>query len=135
MYRDWTWKSHYPDHEELREYFAHIESRLGIKKDCVFDTEVVAASWDDIECYWTVTCLTGRTFKTRFLSACTGFATKRAFPDWEGLDEFKGQIYHSSFWPTEAVDVKGKRLAVIGTGSTGVQITQQVSTVNTWGPD
>ncbi|EXJ86768.1 hypothetical protein A1O3_03722 [Capronia epimyces CBS 606.96] len=125
VYRDWTWSSHYPDHSELRAYFQHVEDRLQVRKDCVFDTKVTEAEWDDTACRWTIRCDTGRTFQTRYWTACTGFAAKRYFPDWEGLDDFKGVIHHSSFWPKEGVDVKGKRVAVIGTGATGVQITQE----------
>jgi len=125
VYRDWTWSSHYPDHAELREYFQHIENVLHVKKDCVFNTKVVAAEWDDTTCLWTIKTETGQTFTTKFWTACTGFAAKRYFPDWEGLDDYKGVIHHSSFWPKEGVDVNGKRVAVIGTGATGVQITQE----------
>ncbi|ETI24222.1 hypothetical protein G647_03591 [Cladophialophora carrionii CBS 160.54] len=125
VYKDWTWSSHYPDHAELRAYFEHVEDRLHVKKDCVFDSKVTAATWDDTTCLWTITCETGRTFTTRYWTACTGFAAKRYFPAWEGLDDFKGVIHHSSFWPKEGVDVKGKRVAVVGTGATGVQITQE----------
>lgn len=65
-------------------------------------------------------------FKTKFWTACTGFAAKRYIPDWKGIEDFRGVIHHSSFWPKEGVDVRGKRVAVIGTGATGVQITQEV---------
>ncbi|KAK5227800.1 hypothetical protein LTR47_008371 [Exophiala xenobiotica] len=125
VYEDWTWSSHYPDHAELREYFKHVEDRLHVKKDCVFNTKVVAADWDDDTCSWTIICDTGKVFKSKFWTACTGFAAKRYFPDWKGLEDFKGVIHHSSFWPKDGVDVKGKRVAVIGTGATGVQITQE----------
>ncbi|KAH0842356.1 hypothetical protein AYO21_00029 [Fonsecaea monophora] len=125
VYRDWTWSSHYPDHAELREYFQHVENCLHVKKDCVFNTKVTEAVWDDETCLWTIRCENGLTFRTKYWTACTGFAAKRYFPDWEGLEDFKGVIHHSSFWPKEGVDVKGKRVAVIGTGATGVQITQE----------
>jgi cation diffusion facilitator CzcD-associated flavoprotein CzcO len=126
VYKEWTWTSHYPDHVELRQYFDHVESILHVKKDCVFDSKVVEAVWDTESSTWTIRCDTGKTFQTRFWTACTGFAAKRYFPDWEGLEDFRGTIHHSSFWPEDGVDVKGKRVAVIGTGATGVQITQEV---------
>jgi cation diffusion facilitator CzcD-associated flavoprotein CzcO len=126
VYKEWTWTSHYPDHVELRQYFDHVESILHVKKDCVFDSKVVEAVWDTESSTWTIRCDTGKTFQTRFWTACTGFAAKRYFPDWEGLEDFRGTIHHSSFWPEEGVDVRGKRVAVIGTGATGVQITQEV---------
>lgn len=126
VYRDWTWSSHYPDHNELREYFDHVEERIHVKKDTVFNSKVTDAEWNDTTHMWTITCDSGQTFTTNHWTACTGFAAKRYFPDWEGLEDFQGVIHHSSFWPKEGVDVKGKRVAVIGTGATGVQITQEV---------
>ncbi|TKA80071.1 hypothetical protein B0A55_02478, partial [Friedmanniomyces simplex] len=127
VYDDWTWSSHYPDHNELREYFKFVDERLQIKKDCVFNAKVTDAVWNDAEGVWSIDCDSGQKFKTKFWTACTGFAAKRYFPDWPGYEDFKGTMFHSSFWPKEGVDVRGKRVAVIGTGATGVQITQEVS--------
>lgn len=58
------------------------------------------------------------------MHCCLGFAAKRHFPDWEGLDTFKGYMCHSSFWPSNDVDVKGKKVGVVGNGATGIQIAQ-----------
>jgi cation diffusion facilitator CzcD-associated flavoprotein CzcO len=70
----------------------------------------------------------GRTAKCKYFLLALGFAAKRHFPDWPGMEDFEGEIHHSSFWPDGAgVDVKGKRVAVIGTGSTGIQIAQETS--------
>lgn len=125
VYEDWTWSSHYPDHVELRQYFAHVDRKLGIKKATVFNSKVTHASFDESTDRWHVSCDSGAAFHTRFLIASVGFAAKRYFPDWPGLDDFQGTIHHSSFWPHEGVDVQGKRCGVIGTGATGVQITQE----------
>ena len=76
---------------------------------------------------WDVKTQDGRTAHARYLINAIGFAAKRYFPDWKGLDKFQGEMYHSSFWPESGVDVKGKRIAVIGTGSTGIQIAQETS--------
>lgn len=125
VYEDWNWSSHYPDHVELRAYFEHIDKKLHIKKDTVFDTKVVSATFNEDDDTWLFECDNGRSFKAGHFVACLGFAAKRYFPDWKGLDSFKGVIHHSSFWPHEGVDVKGKRCGVVGTGATGVQITQE----------
>lgn len=74
---------------------------------------------------WDIQTEDGRTAHARYFINAIGFAAKRHFPDWKGLDTFKGDMYHSSFWPQEGVDMKGKRVAVIGTGSTGIQIAQE----------
>lgn len=74
---------------------------------------------------WDVKTQDGRTAHAKYLINAIGFAAKRHFPDWEGLDTFKGEMYHSSFWPESGVSTKGKKVAVIGTGSTGIQIAQE----------
>ena len=129
VYEDWNWSSHYPGGEELRAYFEHVDKKLGIKKDTIFNSKVVRATFDENEDMWQLDCDTGASYRTRHFVASLGFAAKRYFPDWEGLDSFQGTIHHSSFWPMEGVDVKGKRCGVVGTGATGVQITQE------WGRD
>ena len=125
VWRDWTWTEKYPAFPELREYFEHVEKQLHIKKDVAFDTKVVSAQFDKETGKWIVKTADGKTARAKYFIAAIGFAAKRYFPDWKGLDTFKGIIHHSSFWPEEGVDVKGKRIAVIGTGSTGVQIAQE----------
>ena len=127
VYEDWNWSSHYPDHVELRAYFEHVDRKLDISKDTVYKTKVVRATFNEDEDYWLLECSTGRTFKARHFIASLGFAAKRYFPDWEGYENFKGIMHHSSFWPREGVDVRGKKVGVVGTGATGVQITQETA--------
>ncbi len=127
VWKDWNWSEAYPDWRELREYFGHVEKVLDVKKDVAFDSCVVGADFDQSAGKWNVKTEDGRTARSRFLIIATGFAAKRHFPDWKGIDTFKGVMHHSSFWPNEGVDVKGKRVAVIGTGSTGVQIAQETA--------
>jgi cation diffusion facilitator CzcD-associated flavoprotein CzcO len=100
---------------------------LDIKKDCAFNTRVVGAQFDKPSGRWITKTEDGRTAKSKYLLLALGFAAKRHFPDWPGMDKFEGELHHSSFWPDKGVDVKGKRVAVIGTGSTGVQIAQETS--------
>ncbi|KAL2012971.1 hypothetical protein VTN00DRAFT_496 [Thermoascus crustaceus] len=125
VWKDWTWTEKYPGWEELRKYFDHVDKVLDIRKDVEFKTKVVGAQFKLDENKWHVETEDGRTTKCRFFLVCSGFAAKRYIPDFKGLDTFKGTIYHSAFWPDTGVDVKGKRVAIIGTGSTGVQIIQE----------
>lgn len=125
VWKDWYWTEQYPGVAELQRYFAHMESVLHLKKDIEFDTKVVSADFDEKADKWNVHYDDGRTVRTSFFIGCLGFAAKRHFPDWKGLDTFQGVMHHSSFWPTEGVKVKGKRLAVVGTGATGIQIAQE----------
>ncbi|KAF2828385.1 FAD/NAD(P)-binding domain-containing protein [Ophiobolus disseminans] len=127
IWKDWTWSCRYPGTDELRRYFDHVERKLDIKKDTAFSTRVVGAHFDKPSGRWITKTEDGRTAKSKYLLLALGFAAKRHFPDWPGMDTFKGELHHSSFWPDSGVDVKGKRVAVIGTGSTGVQIAQETS--------
>lgn len=145
VYKDWTWTTNYPNYEELRAYFDHVDKVFDIKKDCSFETVVVGAQFDVDEGKWHVKTEDGRLSKSKHFIVAAGFvscpiykeivficlymqASKRYIPLFKGLDKFKGIIHHSSFWPEEGVDAKGKRCAVIGTGASGVQIAQE------WGP-
>ena len=119
VYEDWNWSSHYPGGEELREYFEHVDKKLHIKKDTIFESKVTKATFLEDRDLWVIECDTGVNYTCRHFVASLGFAAKRHFPDWPGLDDFEGVIHHSSFWPEEGVDVKGKRCAVVGTGATG----------------
>ncbi|KAF3762893.1 FAD/NAD(P)-binding domain-containing protein [Cryphonectria parasitica EP155] len=125
VYESWTWTTNYPDYKELRAYFDHVDNVLDIKKDCSFHTVVTGANFDKGAGKWIVETADGRTSKCRFLILGSGFAAKRYIPDWPGIEKFQGVLHHSSFWPDEEVDVKGKRCAVIGTGASGVQISQE----------
>lgn len=128
VYKDWTWSTNYPNYEELRLYFDHVDKVLDIKKDCAFESVVVDAQFSTKEGKWYVKTEDGRLSISKYLIVAAGFAAKRYIPDFKGLDKFKGIMHHSSFWPEEGVDVKGKRCAVIGTGASGVQVAQE------WGP-
>lgn len=85
------------------------------------------AHFDKPSARWIVKTEDGRIARAKFFICCTGFAAKRHFPDWPGFEKFQGEMHHSSFWPNEGVDVTGKRVAVIGTGSTGIQIAQETA--------
>ncbi|KAL5044671.1 hypothetical protein BDW71DRAFT_96848 [Aspergillus fruticulosus] len=128
VYETWNWKSNYPTYQELRQYFDHVDRVIGVKKDCAFNSVVVGAKFDTTSGKWTVRTADGRVSRCRFLVLGTGFSAKRWIPPWPGLDKYRGIIHHSSFWPESEIDVRDKRCAVIGTGASGVQITQA------WGP-
>ncbi|KAI3339857.1 hypothetical protein F4824DRAFT_454961 [Ustulina deusta] len=128
VWKSWNWNSNYPNYKDLRAYFDHVDKAVGVKKDCAFNTVVSGAHFDTNLGRWIVKTSDGRTAKAKYLILGTGFAANRYVPPWPGMDKFKGVIHHSSFWPDEPVDVKGKRCAVIGTGASGVQIVQA------WGP-
>jgi len=98
-----------------------------LAEDIQLRTRVTEARYD--KGYWTVKTTTGDTWTTKWLIAATGTSAKPHMPKWKGMDKFEGILHHSSLWPEEPVDMTGKRVAVIGAGSTGVQVMQEAPKV------
>ncbi|KAL9113244.1 MAG: hypothetical protein Q9227_002579 [Pyrenula ochraceoflavens] len=124
----WVWSERFPSNEELRRYFQFVDRKLGgISKHCVFDTWVKQANWDEKEGVWEVEASGGRKWKARFLLPCVGYAAKPNIPHWKGLDSFNGIVTHTAKWPKNGIDLRGKRVAVVGTGASGVQVIQTIA--------
>lgn len=94
----------------------------------MFNTTVVAATFDETKNSWLVTCDNRKDFLTKFLVSGTGFSAKRYMPKWKGMDICEAQMCHSSFWADD-MGVRGKKVAVIRNGATGVQIAQESAAV------
>lgn len=125
LWRDWTWSERFPDGEELRAYFKYVDKKLDISKDVVFNTRVVAADFDTDSNCWAVTTHDGTIVHSRFLILCTGITSKPYVPPYPSLDTFKGICHHTALWPQDGVDLRGKRIGIIGTGASGVQMIQE----------
>lgn len=126
VYRDWTFSERFPGHEELREYFKHIDQTLHLSKDAIFHTIVTEAKYDTSEGKWHVKTDDGSEATCSYLVSCTGSSYKKHFPDFKNLSHYKGRLIHSALYP-EDLDVTGKKVCVIGSGATGVQIVQTLA--------
>ncbi len=129
LWRDWDWTERFPSWEELRRYFKYVDQKLDLSKDIVFNTRVEAADFDEDRRRWVVRTQEGGLVRTRFLVLCTGFAAKPYIPDLKGLDRFAGAKHHTACWPQSGLDLTGKRVGVIGTGASGVQVVQEAAAV------
>ncbi|KAJ7579835.1 cyclohexanone monooxygenase [Mycena floridula] len=127
LWKDWEWTHRFPDGKEIQAYFNYVDKKLQISKDIFFDTSVVSARFDEAAEEWIVGLGCHETIRARFLLLCTGIGAKSYVPDFPGLGNFKGEAYHTSQWPRDGVMMEGKRVGVIGTGATGVQVIQEVS--------
>lgn len=119
--RSYPWGRHYLQGPQILEYLEHVVERNNLRKHFQFNTELTGASWDDAEGRWTVQTSVGDTFKPRYLVTALGLLSKSNIPDIPGLDTFKGEIHHTGRWPKD-LDVRGKKVGVIGNGSTGTQV-------------
>ena len=127
LYSDWTWSQRFPGSAEIRRYFRYVADKWDLDKDTNFQTTVTSAVWEDDASRWMVHTDTNVVYKCQFFLPNTGIAAKRHTPDWKGIDDFEGKWVHPSYWPKEEAELRGKKIAVIGTGSTGVQLTQELA--------
>jgi cyclohexanone monooxygenase len=121
LQREWDWSERYaPQHEILR-YANHVADRFKLRPDIQLDTRVDRAAFDESANTWSVTTSDGKTVTAKYVVLATGCLSNARMPDIKGLGDFKGKVYHTGHWPHEPVDFTGQRVAVIGTGSSGIQ--------------
>lgn len=125
VYNTFSWTERFPGHEELRRYFKHAGKVLDLERDTCFNTVVTGAEFDGSR--WTVFTKDGRKTKCTFLVMATGASFKTHRPDFEGLDDYQGELFHSADFPAGGIDVNGKKVGIIGNGATGVQILQEMA--------
>jgi len=121
--QEWEWTEKYPRQPEILEYLNHVTDRFDLRKDIEFETRVDSAVYDEDANRWQISTEDGRRYTGHYLITAVGCLSSRKDPyaEFAGLDRFKGEWYRTSAWPQEA-DFTGKRVGVIGTGSTGVQV-------------
>ena len=118
---EWTWSERYATQPEILRYLQHVAEKHDLRRDIRFSTGVEAAAWDDRKAWWAVKTSGGDEVTCRYYVMATGCLSKPKVPDIDGHDRFLGDVYFTSGWPHQGVDFTGQRVAVIGTGSSGVQ--------------
>ena len=119
--QEWEWSERYATQPEILDYARHVAERFDLRRDVRFSTRVTAARWDPTASSWTITTDHGDEWTCRFLIMAVGALSSANRPAIEGLNSFTGRVLHTGEWPHEGVDVSGLRVAVIGTGSSGIQ--------------
>ncbi|WP_068165997.1 flavin-containing monooxygenase [Rhodococcus phenolicus] len=121
LQQEWTWSERFATQEEILSYLEHVADRHDLRPAYEFLTRVTSAVYDEESARWSVTTDTGRTVIARFCIMATGVLSATNRPDIPGRDSFAGESYHTGEWPHSPVDFTGKRVGVIGTGSSGMQ--------------
>lgn len=119
--QEWTWTERYSTQPEILRYADHVAERFDLRRHVQFETRVDAARWDDDVQRWHVATDRGDELSARFLVMATGCLSTTKQPEVPGIDSFAGPVLHTGRWPHEPVDFSGKRVGVIGTGSSGIQ--------------
>jgi cyclohexanone monooxygenase len=121
LQQEWEWTERYAAQPEILRYANHVADRYDLRRDIQFNTRVSSAVFDEAASRWIVETEAGERFAARFCILATGCLSSPNLPQFAGADSFKGEHYHTGYWPHEEVDFRAKRVAVIGTGSSAVQ--------------
>jgi len=127
LFREWEWSELFAAQPEVERYFQRFVERFDLGPLIHLGTRVTSVVWDQGTCTWTVTAADGRRWVARYVVAATGMLSYPYIPDVPGRDAFRGEAYHTGLWPAEGVEVTGRRVAVVGTGSSGVQVIPPLS--------
>ena len=119
--REWTWSERYATQPEILRYINYVADKFDLRSGIKFNTRVTEAAFDEIANRWTVKTDAGDTVSARYCIMATGCLSAARVPDFKGIESFKGDWYHTGYWPHEGVDFTGKRVGIIGTGSSAIQ--------------
>jgi cyclohexanone monooxygenase len=129
LWRKWQFSELYPSWQEIRAYFHYVDEKLGLSRDIRFNRRVNEAEFEPARNRWIVRSNDGSVASARYFVLCTGLGSKPYAPDLSGLSDFAGERHHTALWPQQGLDMAGKRVGVIGTGASGVQVAQEAAGV------
>ncbi len=124
---EWEWTEHFAAQPEIERYLHHVADKFDLKRDIELNARVRTVRYLDDEKLWELETENGQTARGRFVLAATGLLSAHQLPDYEGVDSFEGMSLHTARWPKEPVDLSGKRVGIIGSGPTAVQIIQEIA--------
>ena len=127
LQQEWDWSERYPQQPEIFEYAKHVADTFDLRKNIQFETKVTSAHFDDSNGLWQITTDRGDHVEAQFCITAVGCLSTWSMPNFPGRDSFEGKSYHTGDWPKAGVDFTGQRVAVIGTGSSAIQVIPEVA--------
>ncbi len=127
LLQEWDWSEHFAAQPETLRYLNFVADKFDLRRDIEFNSCVTAAAYDEATNCWEIEIGDGRRARAQFLITAVGPLSMPTMPNYEGIETFRGKSFHTGKWPHEPVDFTGRRVAVIGTGATGVQVIQEVA--------
>jgi cation diffusion facilitator CzcD-associated flavoprotein CzcO len=127
LYKGWSWSEKFPGQPEIERWLHYVADRLDLRRDIQFSTRIESAHYNEATGRWKVTTDSGQVIDTRYVVSCCGMLSAPLTSLFPGQETFKGQLFHTARWPKQAVDLAGKRVAVIGNGATGIQVIQTIA--------
>ncbi len=127
LLQEWDWEEHFSGQPENERYLNYVADKFDLRRDIQFNANVAAATYDKKGNYWEVRLTDGARSRARFLITAVGILSAQNIPAFAGIESFKGESFHTSRWPKERIDFTGKRVGVIGTGATAVQLITEIA--------
>jgi cation diffusion facilitator CzcD-associated flavoprotein CzcO len=127
LLQEWDWKEHFSGQPENERYLNYVADKFDLRRDITFNASVAAATWDEKGNRWEIRLEDGTRARARFVITAVGILSATNIPPFPGVDSFKGLSFHTSRWPKERIDFSGKRVGVIGTGATAVQLITEIA--------
>ena len=127
LQQDWEWSERFAGQPEILRYLNHVADRFDLRKDILFDTRVNSMVWDDDASLWRVGTELGDTVTARYVISGAGNLSVPKTPEFDGVESFRGQVYLTGNWLDENIDFTGQRVAIIGTGSSGIQAISEIA--------
>ena len=124
---EWHWRERFSGQPENLRYLNHVADKFGLRKYMQFNCRVEAAHYDEAQNLWHLRAGDGREFTCRFVILALGLLSVPTLPRLEGMESFRGRSFHTFHWPHEPVEMAGKRVAVVGTGATGIQVIGEIA--------
>ena len=122
LQQDWTWSERLPSQGEVLCYLQHVADRFDLRRHIAFNSRIASAHFDETAQLWTVTTEQGAQARCKYLVSATGVLSVPKKPEFPGLENFKGEHYFAPIWPKHPVSFEGKRIAIIGSAATAVQL-------------
>ncbi len=127
LLQEWDWKEYYSGQPENERYLNYVADKFDLRRDIRLNSRVVSVVFDEDENHWEILLEDGHRARGQFLVMSVGILSAGYTPNFEGIDSFKGKWCHTARWPAEGMDLAGKRVGVIGTGATGVQLITEIA--------
>jgi cation diffusion facilitator CzcD-associated flavoprotein CzcO/acetyl esterase/lipase len=124
---EWTWSEKYATQPEILAYLRHVADRYDLRRDVRFDTRITAAEWDESRRQWLLRTNRDDEVRCRHYVMASGCLSLPKTPDIEGAGRYRGEVYLTGMWPHDPVDFSGKNVAVVGTGSSGIQCIPEIA--------
>jgi cyclohexanone monooxygenase len=127
LQQEWSWSERFAGQPEILRYLEHVADRFDLRRDIQFGTRVTAANWDDDTRRWVIETDGGDRMTAQFLVSGVGNLSAAKDPEWPGMNEFGGRVISTARWPHEGVDFSGRRVGIVGTGASGIQVIPHIA--------